>query len=91
MPASRKLILASINVCIVFGLAFGYRDNRIDKYSLLAVGGISLLVLNGMFFAIRFSEPTLPNAQIKRLNRYVVGPIVLLAGLVIATELFCGK
>lgn len=71
-------------------MTLGYRNHRIDKYSLTAVGAISLLVLNGMFFALQ-KEPDLPKPQLKRLHKYVVWPIILLAALIVAVEIFCGK
>ena len=94
MRASRvsgNLILLFLNVGIILGMGLGYRNYRIDRYSLLAVGIVSLLVLNGMFFVVRVSESELPKARLRWLNRYVVWPIILLAAITVATELFCGK
>ena len=91
LGANRKLFLVFIDMGIVLCIALGYRDSRIDKYSLLAVGGVALLVLNGMFFVLRVTEPDLPKAPLGRLNKYVVWPIILLAALVAAIELFFGK
>jgi hypothetical protein len=85
---SSKLILAFIDVGIVLGMILGYRNYNVDRLSLFAVGLLSLLVLNGMFFLVRKSEPDLPPARLKQMNKWVVWPIVLLAGLVALIELF---
>jgi predicted MFS family arabinose efflux permease len=90
VKGNRNLVLALMNLGIVLGMALGYRNYQIDKYSLTAVGAVSLLVLNGMFFAVR-REPDLPKPKLRRLNRYVVWPIILLAALIVAGEMFCGK
>jgi hypothetical protein len=82
-----KLILIFIDVGVVLGMVLGYRNYNVDKLSLLAIGTVSLLVLNGMFFLIRRSEPDLPPTRLKQMNKWVVWPIVLLAGLVALIEL----
>ena len=89
--ANRKLLLLFIDIGILLCMALGFRDSRIDKYSLLALGGVALLVLNVMFFVLHFTEPDLPKARLGHLNKYVVWPIILLAALVAAIELFSGK
>jgi len=43
------------------------------------------------FFVLHFTEPDLPKARLGHLNKYVVLPIILLAALVAAIELFSGK
>jgi amino acid transporter len=95
MMASNKatpaLILVFINVGIVFGVALGYRNYNVDRLSLFTIAGLSLLVLNGMFLLLRRSEPDLPSARLKQLNKWIVWPIVLLAGLTVLIELFCGR
>jgi hypothetical protein len=88
---SRRLVLLFINVGVLLGMVVGYVNYRVDKYSLFAIGIVSLLVLNGMFFAIRACEPSLPQARLKQMNTWVVWPIVLLAGLILINEVFCGK
>ena len=85
---SSKLILVFINVGVVLGMILGYRNYNVDRLSLFTIGFLSLLVLNGMFFLVRKTEPDLPSAQLKKMNKWVVWPIVLLAGLVILVELF---
>jgi hypothetical protein len=82
-----KLVLIFIDVGVVLGMVLGYRNYNVDKLSLLAIGTVSLLVLNGMFFLIRRSEPDLPPTRLKQMNKWVVWPIVLLAGLVALIEL----
>lgn len=88
---SSKVLLLCINVGIVLGMLIGYRNYSVDRYSLFAVGGVSLVVLNGMFFAIRATEPDLPKEKLRRLNKYYVWPFLLLAALTAAVEYFCGK
>ena len=85
---SPKLILMFINVGIVLGMILGYRNYQVDKYSMFAIGGVGLLVLDGMYFAIRRFEPDLPPSRLKQMNKWVVWPIVLLAGLLFLIELF---
>ena len=85
---SSTLILVFINVGVVLGMILGYRNYNVDKLSLFTIGFLSLLVFNGMFFLVRKTEPDLPSAQLKKMNKWVVWPIVLLAGLVILVELF---
>jgi len=85
---SSKLILVFIDVGVVLGMILGYRNYNVDKLSLFTIGFLSLLVFNGMFFLVRKTEPDLPSAQLKKMNKWVVWPIVLLAGLVILVELF---
>jgi hypothetical protein len=88
---SPKLILLFINIGIVLGLILGYRNYGVNKSSLLASGGVSLLVLNAMFFILRRSEPDLPQVRLKQMNKWIVWPIVLLAGLISLIELLSGK
>jgi hypothetical protein len=83
-----NLALVFLNFGIILGMVLGYRNYRADKYSLFAIGGVSLLVLNGMFFAFRRS-PDLPPARLRRLNRCVVWPIAFFATLVFLGEWFC--
>jgi predicted MFS family arabinose efflux permease len=85
---SPTLILVFINIGIVLGMFFGYRNYNVDRLSLFAIGGLSLLVLNGMFFLIRKTEPDLPPSRLKQMNKWVVWPIVLLAGVIVLIELF---
>ena len=85
---SSKLILVFIDVGVVLGMILGYRNYNVDKLSLFTIGFLSLLVFSGMFFLVRKTEPDLPSAQLKKMNKWVVWPIVLLAGLVILVELF---
>lgn len=70
------------------GGAPGY---TVDWYGLIAVGVVVLVVLNGMFFAVRATEPDLPKAKLRRLNKFVVWPIFVLAVLVVIVELFSGR
>ncbi len=88
---SRRLILVFVNLGILLGLVLGYRNHNIDKYSLLAIGVISLLVFNGMVLAIRASEPDLPPTRLKQMNKWIVWPILVLAGLLLIGELIGGK
>jgi uncharacterized membrane protein YfcA len=84
---SSKPILLFIDVGIVLGMILGYTNYHVDKLGLLTIGFLSLLVLNGMFFLVRKTEPDLPPARLKQMNKWVVWPIVLLAGLIILVEL----
>jgi hypothetical protein len=84
---SSKLILLIIDIGVVLGMILGYTNYHVDKLGLLTVGFLSLLVLNGMFFLVRKTEPDLPSAQLKQMNKWVVWPIVLLAGLIVFVEL----
>lgn len=83
-----KLVLLFIDVGVVLGMILGYMNYNVDKLGLLTIGFLSLLVLNAMFFLVRKTEPDLPSAQLKKMNKWVVWPIVLLAGLVVLIELF---
>lgn len=87
----RGLILVFVNLGVLLGLALGYRNYNVDKYSLLGIGLVSLLVFNGMVFAIRVSEPDLPATRLKRMNKWVVWPILVLAGLILLWELLGSK
>jgi hypothetical protein len=78
-----------MNVGILIGIFLGYRNYNADRISLFAIGGISLLVLNGMFFAFR-RTPDLPPARLKLLNRWVLYPIVLFAVLIFLGEWLLG-
>jgi hypothetical protein len=89
--ATPTLILVFINAGIVFGVVLGYRNYKVDRLSLLTIAGLSILVLNGMFLLLRKSEPDLPPARLKQLNKWIVWPIILLAGLVVLIELFAGR
>lgn len=84
------LSLLFINAGIVLGMLLGYWNDKIDKLSLLAIGGVSLLVLNGMFFAIRKSDADIPAKRFKQVNKWVVWPFILLAGLIVLIECFLG-
>jgi hypothetical protein len=84
------LTLLFINAGIVLGVFLEYRNDRVDKLSLLAIGGVSLLVLNGMFFAIRKSEADIPAKRLKQMNKWVVWPFIFLAGLIVLIECFFG-
>jgi hypothetical protein len=86
-----NMVLVFINMGVLLGIVLGYRNYNVDKYSMFAIGGVSLLVLNGMFFAIRASEKDLPRTKAKQLNKWVVWPIYLFSALLLAHELFCGK
>lgn len=86
-----KWILFFVNVGVVVGMGLGYRNYNVDKLSLTTIGIVSLGVLNGMYFAVRKTEPDLPPERLKKMNRWVVWPILLLAGLVFLIESFCGK
>ncbi len=88
---SRKLILLFINIGVLLGMVLGYRNYNVDRYSLFAVGGVSLVVLNGVAFILRVCEPDLPRTKLKQMNKWVVWPIILLAMLVLANEMLCGK
>jgi hypothetical protein len=88
---SPKLILMLINVVIVSGVILGCLNNNVDKYPLFAIGGVILLVLNGMFFVIRTSESDLPRGRLKQMNKWVVWPIMLLAGLVLLIDFLSRK
>jgi hypothetical protein len=85
---SSKLILVFIDVGVALGMILGYRNHNVDRLSLLAIGSLSLVVLNGMFILIGKGEPDLPPTRLKQMNKWVVWPIVLLAALVIVVELF---
>ena len=84
---SSELILLFIDVGVVLGMILGYTNYHVDKLGLLTIGFLSLLVLNGMFFLVRKTEPDLPSARLKQMNKWVVWPIVLLAGLIVLFEL----
>jgi len=81
-----KLVLLFIDVGVVLGMILGYMNYQVDRLGLLTIGFLSLLVLNGMFFLVRKTEPDLPSARLKQMNKWVVWPIVLLAGLVVLIE-----
>jgi len=85
---SSKRILLFIDVGVVLGMILGYANYHVGKLGLLTIGFLSVLVLNGMFFLIRKSEPDLPPTRLKQMNKWVVWPIVLLAGLIVLIELF---
>ncbi len=85
---SSKLILVFIDVGVVLGMILGYRNYNVDRLSLFTIGFLSLLVLNGMFFLVRKSEPDLSPTRLKQMNKWVVWPVVLLAALVVLVELF---
>ncbi|MGO9438944.1 MAG: hypothetical protein ACLPXM_00180 [Terriglobales bacterium] len=89
--ATSKLILLFINAGILLGMVLGYRNYNVDKSSLFSIGGVSLLVLNGMFLLIRKTERDLPPTRLKQMNKWVAWPILLLAGLIFLLELFGGK
>jgi hypothetical protein len=84
--AASRVGLIFIDVGIVLGMVLGYRNHNVDKLSLLTIGILSLLVLNGMFFLVRKSEPDLPLTRLKQMDKWVVWPIVVLAGLVVLIE-----
>jgi len=86
-----KIILVFINVGVALGMVLAYRNYSVDRLSLFAIGGLSLLVFNGMFFLLRKSEPDLPPTRLRQMNKWIVWPIVLLAGLVVLIELLSGK
>jgi hypothetical protein len=81
-------VLITLNVLLVLAIIAGYRMEGIDRLSLLAVGGLVLLVFNGVYFAVR-TEPDLPRARVRSLNRRVVWPVGFLAALVLLFERFC--
>jgi|SRR5580700_5222687 hypothetical protein len=64
-PAST---LVFINIGIAFGMVLGYLNRSVDKFSLLAIGRLSLLVFNGMFFLLRRTETDLPGQRRKKLQ-----------------------
>jgi len=66
-------------------------NSKVNRYSLIAIGCVSLIVLNGLFFLLRGTEPDLPPEKIRRLTHRIVWPIILLAGLVLLNEMFCGR
>ncbi len=59
-----KVMLAFINIGVIVGMVLAYRSYSVDKLSLLAIGGVSLLVLNGMFLIVR-TEPDLPPGRLR--------------------------
>jgi len=85
---SSKRILLFIDVGVVLAVILDYANYHVGKLGLLTIGFLSVLVLNGMFFLIRKSEPDLPPTRLKQMNKWVVWPIVLLAGLIVLIELF---
>lgn len=55
-----NLALMFLNLAIIVGTVLSYRNYRVDWYSVFASAGVSLLVLNGMFFALRRSPDFAP-------------------------------
>ncbi len=82
-----KVILVFINVGILLGMALGYKNYHVDKFSLVVIGCISLVALNGMFFLFR-TDPNLPPVRVRQLNKWVLWPIVFLAALIVLVEMF---
>jgi hypothetical protein len=75
-----------INLVILFSLILGYMNSKANRYSFTAIGCVRLIVLNGMFFLFRGTEPDLPPEKIRGLTDRIVLPIILLAGLVFLNE-----
>ena len=66
---SSKRILLFIDVGVVLGMILGYANYHVGKLGLLTIGFLSVLVLNGMFFLIRKSEPDLPPTPAERCTK----------------------
>jgi hypothetical protein len=76
------LMLLFLNGGIGIGMLVGYFNKNVDRFSLLAIGGLALLVFNGMFFIFRRTEPDLPPDRLKLVNKWVLWPILALCALI---------
>jgi hypothetical protein len=81
-----NVVLVFIDVGVLLGIVIGYRSDNVDKFGLLAVGIVVLLSLNAMFFLFK-TDPDLSPARLKQLNKWVMWPIAVLAGMVVLFDL----
>lgn len=86
MKVNSRIILLFINVGIILGVILGYKDYHVDKLSLFAIAVLSFLSLNGMFLIIRRRAIEIPAERLKRLNRFIIWPYMLLAALIYVVE-----